>query len=58
MECQITVWSSIAVIFDALFMWSVTENGHVEAEAREADVTDKKVGSDGSGLEMVSLFLT
>lgn len=58
MECQITVWPSIAVIFDALFMWSVTENGHVEAEAGEADVTDKKVGSDGSGLEMVSLLLT
>ena len=39
-------------------MWSVIENGRVEAEAREADVTDKKVGSDGSGLEMMSLFLT
>lgn len=58
MECQITIWPSIAVLFDALFMWSVTENGHVKAEEREADVADKKVGSDGSGLEMLSLLLT
>ena len=54
MECQITVWSSIAVIFDALFMWSVTENGHVEAEAREADVTDKKVGVSLFNLNLFS----
>lgn len=37
-------------------MWSVTENGHVKAEEREADVADKKVGSDGSGLRCCLSF--
>lgn len=58
MECRITVWPSSTVVFDALFMLSVTQNGHVKAEEMGADMADKNVGSVGGGLEVASLLLT